>query len=209
MKTQIYSINEMTTAQLAEVAHAVQSGALVALATDTVYGLAANAFEETAIERIYNIKRRPADMPLQTLVDSTKLARSLVQWNEPATLLAQTYWPGPLTMILPPNETGQPLARGFAGIGLRVPNHPGLLRFLSIFRRPLACSSANEHGRPVITTESELCDFCQHRVEFILLGGTLSPVASSVVDLTAGAVLLREGALSRQELEKTLNGTLK
>lgn len=209
MKTQIYSIDEMTQAQLAEVAHAVQGGALVALATDTVYGLAANAFEEDAIERIYNIKKRPADMPLQILIDSTKLARSLVRWNEKAAQLARAYWPGPLTLILPPNATGQPLARGFAGLGLRVPNHPGLLRFLSVFRRPLACTSANEHGRPVITTEAELCDFCQHRVEFILLSGALSPVASSVVDLTTNAVLLREGALSRQELEKTLNGHLK
>ncbi|MBO7238662.1 MAG: L-threonylcarbamoyladenylate synthase, partial [Elusimicrobiaceae bacterium] len=160
MKTEIYSINEMTTAQLSEVAHAVQSGALVAIATDTVYGLAANAFEETAIARIYNIKKRPADMPLQILVDSTQLARSLVLWNESASQLAQVFWPGPLTMILPPNKTGEPLSRGFAGLGLRVPKHCGLLRFLSAFRRPLACTSANEHGRPVITTESELCDFC-------------------------------------------------
>ena len=111
---------------------------------------------------------------------------------------------------MPPNEKGQALRRGFAGLGLRVPNHPGLLHLLEKLSAPLACTSANVHGRPVITTEQDLLAFCEGKVDFILTDGTLSPVASSVVDLTARpAVLLREGALTRRTLETVLQERLK
>ena len=209
MKTQIYPINEMTAPQVAQVVRAVQGGALVALATDTVYGLAAGAFDETAIGRIYELKGRPANMPLQILVNSIEQAQQVVQWNERAEKLARAYWPGGLTLILPPNERGQSLRRGFEGLGLRVPNHRGLLNLLTALPWPLVCTSANVHGQPVITTEKALYAFCNKKVEFILTDGTLSPVASSVIDLMGASVLLREGAVSRNALESTLNEPLK
>ena len=156
MKTQIFPINQMSSEQLSQVARAVESGAVVALATDTVYGIAANAFNEKAIGQIYQLKQRPAGMALQILVDSVAAAQQIVAWNKHAEKLAHAYWPGPLTMILPPSEQGRPLLRGFAGLGLRVPNHAGLLQLLSALQVPLACTSANEHGCAVITSEKEL-----------------------------------------------------
>ena len=209
MKTQIFPINTLTDEQLSQVARAVENGALVALATDTVYGLAANAFDEKAITRIYRLKERPSGMALQILLSCVQAAQKIVRWDDRAEKLAQAYWPGALTMILPANEMGKPLLRGFGGLGLRVPAHAGLLRFLAALQVPLACTSANVHGQPVITTEKELMDFCEGEADFILTGGTLSPVASSVVDLTAKAELLREGALSRLELESILQRCLK
>ena len=209
MKTQIYPINQLTPTQLADVARAVKGGALAALATDTVYGLAASAFEEKAIQRIYTLKERPAGMPLQILIGCVAAAREIVCWNDGAEKLASAYWPGALTMILPANEKGQPLLRGAKGLGLRVPKHAGLLQFLKVLDAPLACTSANAHGKPVITTQEDLISFCGGKVEFILTDGTLSPVASSVVDMTGAPALLREGALPRRALENILNQRLK
>jgi len=209
MKTQIFPINQLTLSQCEQVIFAVKAGAVVALATDTVYGLAADAYNESAIQRIYALKQRPSGMALQILVDSAETARKLTVWNDQADRLARAYWPGALTLILPPAKQGELLLRGFAGLGIRVPNHTGLLKLLSQLKIPLACTSANIHGRPVITSEKDLLDFCNRKVDFILTDGTLSANASSVIDLTENAVLRREGALSRQELEKTLQESLK
>ncbi len=119
MKTKVYPINHLTAQERAEIARAIEQGAVAALATDTVYGLAANAFKEEAIARIYALKNRPAKIPLQILIDSARSARRLVQWNEAVERLSEKFWPGALTLILNPTQSGQPLLRGFTGLGLR------------------------------------------------------------------------------------------
>ena len=207
--TKIYPINQLTPAQQDEVILAIQAGALVAFATDTVYGLGANAFDETAIQRIYQLKQRPISSALQILIGSIEQAKQIVQWSEPADKLARAYWPGALTLIMLPNQKGQALRRGFTGIGLRVPAHAALQGLLRALPAPLASTSANLHGQPVWTTQEEVIASLQGKVEYILTGGTLSAVASSVVDLTGEPKLLREGSLSRQELEKVLTIPLK
>jgi len=209
MKTQIFRINDLSNEQLGEVAHAIENGAVVALATDTVYGVAADAFNETAIARIYALKGRPVNIPLQILVGSITAAQQLAQWNEQAERLARAFWPGALTLIAKPSEQGNSLLRGFAGLGLRVPKHEGLLQLLQTLHPPLACTSANIHGKPVITREEDLCTFCDGQVEYILTDGTLSPIASSVVDLTKAPTLLREGCIPRRALETILKEPLK
>ena len=209
MKTQMWPINQLTDAQLTEVGGALQKGAVVALATDTVYGLACDAFNQKAAERIYRLKERPAGMPLQILIGSEQAARQLVCWDERAARLANAYWPGALTVIALPTEKGKNLLHGQTGLGLRVPQHKGLLKLLNTLDFPLACTSANLHGKPVIMKEKELCEFCRGKVEYILAEGTLSPLASSVIDITQEAVLLREGAVSRRALEAVLKEPLK
>ena len=209
MKTQIFPINTLTADELGDIAQAIEKGAVVALATDTVYGLAANAFNEKAIARIYTLKERPAGMPLQILLSSTQAAKQITQWDLRASRLADAFWPGALTLILPASEEGKPLLRGSAGLGLRVPGHPGLLRLLQHLSTPLACTSANVHGYPVITQEHDLISFANGQVELILTQGDLSPVASSVLDLTGPAHLLREGALPRAVLEEVLRQPIK
>lgn len=207
--TQIYPINSLTEVQLQTIAKRLEQGALAAVATDTVYGLCTSALQEPAIKQIYQIKQRPAGCALQILVGSVAQAKSFVQWNQAAEKLARAYWPGPLTLILPPQEQGLPLRRGFEGLGLRVPAHKGLLHLLQKMQVPMACTSANIHGRPVCVKEPEVIEFLEGKVDFILTDGTLSAQASSVVDLTREPTLLRQGVLTRKQLQETLQGELK
>lgn len=210
MKSRVFPINKMTPQQLAQAAALIDGGAVVVYPTDTVYGIGANAFDEKAIERIYEIKQRPASAALQILVGTTAQARQIVQWSEDAEKLAQAFWPGALTMILRPNEKGTPLRRGFEGLGLRVPAYAALARLLEKLQNPLASTSANLHGRPVFTNERELEEFFDGKADLILTGGTLGASASSVIDLTGPQPrLLREQALSREQLEKILAKPIK
>ncbi len=204
MKSQIYPIDTLSEPQLRAVAAQIDAGAVAVYPTDTVYGLGANAFNEASIQRIYQIKDRPAGAALQLLVGTAAQAQSIVQWSGAAEKLARRFWPGALTLILLPNEKGQPLRRGFEGLGLRVPAHPALVRLLAYLKEPLASTSANAHGCPVLTEEEDLIAFFDGKADIILTGGTLSPTASSVLDLTHEPKLLREAALSRAALERAL-----
>ena len=210
MKSLLCPIDAMTPAQLAQTAARIDGGAVAVYPTDTVYGIGANAFAQTSIQRIYEIKQRPPDSALQLLVGSAEQARAITRWSEDAEKLAAAFWPGALTMILPANEKGAPLLRGFAGLGLRVPAHAALARLLEAVKGPLASTSANLHGRPVFTSEREITDFFEGKADLILTGGTLGNHASSVLDLTGPEPLLRrEEALSRRQLEKVLNRPIK
>lgn len=209
MKTKIFPINQLTDAQLCELVHAIENGAVIATATDTVYGLAACAYNASAIERIYVLKNRPEHMPLQILIDSVSSAKKWVQWDARADKLARACWPGALTLIARPTPQGRPLLRGTPGLGLRVPQQGVLLRLLAALHSPLACTSANVHGQPVITKQKDLQQFCDGRVDYMLTAGTLDAVASSVVDITGDTKLLREGIFKRNALEKILKAPVK
>lgn len=202
--SRIFRIDGLTETQLLQTAAQIDEGAVAAFATDTVYGIGTQAFDEDAIARIYQIKGRPSQMPMQILLGSIACAQEITAWGEEADKLARAFWPGGLTMILPANAKGRPLLRSFSGLGLRVPAHPFLRDLLNRMKNPLASTSANLHGSPVITREEDLLQFLETKADIILLGGDLSCVASSVVDLTSVPKLLREGAVSRLALEKTL-----
>lgn len=203
-RTHIFKTLEMTDEYLDMAARAVDAGAVAVLPTDTVYGIGTGAFCEPGIEEIYRIKERPANSPLQILTGSVEQAREVAVFSPPAEKLAAAYWPGALTAILPPTAKGKPLTRGFAGLGLRVPGNAFLVSLLARMNAPMVCTSANLHGQPVLTDERTILETFDGNVDFIFLGGTLSPTASSVVDLTAEPLLLREGGVPRAELENTL-----
>ena len=202
--SQIFRINEMSRQEMAFVAAQIDAGAVAVFSTDTVYGIGTNAFCEESIGRIYAMKERPATAALQILVGSVEQAKKVVLWSENAEKLAQAFWPGGVTMILPANEKGTPLLRGFAGLGLRVPAHTKLAEILTMMQNPLASTSANKHGLPVITEEKTLLEFFESQADIILLGGKSTPLASTVIDLSSEPTLLREGAIFRQEIEKIL-----
>lgn len=204
-QTRVFKTADMTALHLQSVADALEKGAVAVLPTDTVYGIAAGVFCEEAIRQIYRIKERPADVPLQILTGSVQQARTVAEFSPAAEKLAAAYWPGALTAVLPPSAAGKPLARGFAGLGLRIPGNTFVLGLLAKMHMPLACTSANLHKQPVLTDEKTVLETFNGKVDFIFLGGTLSPVASSVVDLTGKKpVLLREAAVPRIALEKTM-----
>lgn len=208
MKTRIFKTADLSPEDVSRLASELQAGAVGVLPTDTVYGIGTGAYEEASIQRIYQLKNRPATSPLQLLTGSLAQARQAAKFSQGAEKLAVRFWPGGLTLIVPPTEQGKPLCRGFAGLGFRVPGHTFLVELLRKMSGPLACTSANLHGQDVITEEKILLETFDGKVDYILLDGTLSPVASSVVDLTAAPRLLREGAISRRALEETLGEKL-
>lgn len=209
MQTKILPFNTLSAQQLAEVARALEQGAVAALATDTVYGLATGAFCEDAIRQIYALKERPATMPLQLLVASVAQAEQVSCMDEKVRCIAQTFWPGGLTLILPPSPAGRPLLRGFSGLGIRVPAHPNLQALLAQLNMPLACTSANVHGQPVLTRAEDVIHQFSGRVDFMLTDGTLSPMASTVLDVTVTPPhVLRAGTISKEELARVYQGPI-
>lgn len=207
-QTHIFNAADMTDAEIKDLARALEQGAVAVLPTDTVYGLATGAYCEESIQRIYQLKNRPATNPLQILTGSLAQAKEVAQFSVEAEKLAQCFWPGALTMVLPPSVKGQALARGFAGVGIRLPGNLFLQKLLGQMRSVLACTSANEHGETVITQEKILLNTFNGKVDYMVLSGTLSPVASSVVDLTGEPRLLREAAIPRSVLESVLGQPL-
>ena len=207
-QTRIFNLADITPQEIIELARALEKGAVVALPTDTVYGLATGARCEDSILRIYQLKNRPANNPLQLLAGSTEQARQIAQFSPDAEKLAKRFWPGALTMVLPPLAEGQALTRGFAGLGIRVPGNKFLQILLKEMSGVLACTSANVHGQKSITQEEVLMDAFNGQVDYIIKAGTLSPAASSVVDLTGSPRLLREEAIPRMALEGLLGKRL-
>lgn len=204
MKTRIFNVSEMTSPQIAAAAADIGNGAVAVFPTDTVYGIGTNAFNESSIQSIYRLKERPAGAALQILTGTAEQAQAVVQWTSAAQKLAAAFWPGALTLILPASPQGRPLLRGFAGLGLRVPGNTFLTELLSSMPAPMASTSANLHGQPVLTDETGLTETFDGKADYIFLGGTLSPVASSVLDLTQRPRLLREGAVPRAALQAVL-----
>ena len=207
-QTRIFNVSEVTDKQLLQAARDLEQGAVAVLPTDTVYGIGTAAGQEKSIQTIYRLKNRPATSPLQLLRGSVEQVKQEAVLSVQAQRLALAFWPGGLTLILPPTQRGEIFLRGFAGLGFRVPNHPFLLELLKRMSVPLACTSANLHGQDVITNEKMLLDTFEGKADYIFCAGTLSPVASSVVDMTGTPKLLREGALTRKQLEQIMGGVL-
>lgn len=199
--TTVLKADTLTSAQTVGLARALDNGAVAVFATDTVYGIGAGAFCETAVQKIYTIKKRPATQPLQILTADVAQAGRIARFSPSTEQVAQTFWPGGLTLILPPTQTGKALLHGAAGLGIRVPACEPLRRVLTHMRMPLCSTSANLHGQPVLTQEKDVLDTFNGVVDFIVLNGTLSPTASSVLDVTkTPARLLREGSILKEDL---------
>ena len=203
IQTKHYKLAELSESELQQIVRALTDGAVAALATDTVYGLGTGAFCEASLNRICALKNRPITQPFQLLLPDVQTAFKLAEFSPAAARLARTFWPGALTLILPPTNEGKPLLRGFEGLGLRVPAFEPLQRLLLALNGPMACTSANTHGQPVLTKEAELTEQFNGKVDFMLTAGTLSPVASCVVDFTKQPPqLLREGKITKIELAR-------
>ncbi len=186
----------------------LRAGGLVALPTETVYGLAADATQEKAVQANYDAKGRPEAKPLNVLVDGMGMVEAMCR-DIPADAykLARAFWPGPLTMILWGNGTLPPIvpARG-ATQGVRCPDHPATLAVIRALGRPLACPSANLSGRPSPKSADDVLAQLSGRIAAVLDGGPCSVgVESTILDLTVTPYrILRQGGLSREEIEAVL-----
>lgn len=191
-------------AALREAAAAIQQGKLVALPTETVYGLGANALDPEAVARIFAAKDRPADNPLIVHVDGLEMARSLTAtWPEVADRLAAEFWPGPLTLILPKMpHVPDIVTAGQPGVGLRMPAHPVALALIRAAGTPIAAPSANRSTRPSPTDASHVLADLEGRIDMSLDGGPATVgIESTVLSLlTDPPLVLRPGGISLAQL---------
>lgn len=198
-------MSELSAAQIESIARALCAGAVAVFATDTVYGIGTGAFCESSIQKIYTIKKRPLSMPLQILVGSVAQACQIAHMPPAVQRVACRYWPGALTLILKPSALGKRLLRGFSALGIRVPGHEVLTRLLAACTMPLASTSANVHGQPVLTQQEAVVETFAGQVDYILTDGVLPATASSVLDVTASTPrLLREGSILKTDLQQVL-----
>lgn len=191
---------------LREVSSAVAAGRTAVFPTDTVYGIGTTALVRAAARRLYDAKAREPMKPLPILVHSPEEARRWVVWTPAAEALAARFWPGPLTLVLPPTREGRRLAPAeFATLGIRVPAHPVILALLEASGVPWASTSANLSGSPALKDGAAAVAAFERTVDFIVDAGTVGGRESSVVDASgARARILREGCLSREEVSDAL-----
>jgi L-threonylcarbamoyladenylate synthase len=185
----------------------LRSGGVVAFPTETVYGLGADAGNSAAVQRIFAIKGRPADNPLIAHVSDIDAAEQGVARVTPlARRLAQRWWPGPLTLVVPARPGGAGVAAGVTAgldtVAVRAPSHPVARALLDRSGLALAAPSANRSGRPSPTCAAHVVDDLGDVVDLVIDGGCCAiGLESTVVDARGAVpVVLREGAVSREDL---------
>ncbi len=184
----------------------LKGGGLVAFPTETVYGLSGNALSDTAVADIYALKERPSFNPLIVHVSSIDTAKKYVQWNERAEILAEKFWPGSLTMVLPRKEHCELsllVSAGMDSVAIRMPAHPVALALLEKSGLPLAAPSANKSGRVSPTCAQHVRDEFGDDLMVLDGGECMVGIESTIVDLTTmPATILRHGKIIREDLEK-------
>lgn len=186
-------------------AQVLRDGGLIALPTETVYGLGADADNPAAVARIFAAKQRPADHPL---IVHLHAARQISQWARElphvAWQLAEAFWPGPLTLIVKRStQASDAVTGGLDTVALRVPDHPLALAVLQAFGGGVAAPSANRHGRVSPTAAAHVHAELGGAVDLVLDGGPCAiGIESTIVDLSTGAPrVLRPGAISAEDLQ--------
>jgi len=209
LKTQILPADA---AAVAEAARCLKAGGLVAFPTETVYGLGADAAQGPAIARIYEAKGRPAFNPLIAHVADFATARQIARFDAAAARLAEAFWPGPLTLVLP--KTPQcPVAElataGLDTVAIRVPAHPVAQDILGAFGGAVVAPSANISGHVSPTTAAHVASDLSGRIDLILDGGPVAVgVESTIVACIEAPMLLRPGGLPREQIERVLGHAL-
>lgn len=187
-----------------EAATMLWKGGLVAIPTETVYGLAASARDGVAVQKIFDLKDRPYEKPISVLVSGMEMVEQYCQNIPPvAYKLAEKYWPGPLTMILEDKGIVPLMVTAETDtLGVRCPDHPLTLSIIEKADFPLAATSANPAGGEPAKTAQEVLQYFDKRIEAVVDGGPCAVgVASTVLDLTEEEPkILREGGIPGQEL---------
>jgi L-threonylcarbamoyladenylate synthase len=210
LKTQILLPSEATVAAAARI---LAEGGLVAFPTETVYGLGADATNPAAIARLYQAKGRPAFNPLIAHVGDIAAARKIARFDGPATALAESFWPGPLTLVLPKTESCAVADLATAGldtVAIRIPAHPVARDILRAFGGPVVAPSANLSGHVSPTTAAHVQSDLAGRIDLIVDGGAVEVgVESTIVGCFDEPMLLRPGGLPRAEIERVLGRALR
>ncbi len=195
---------ELFAAAVSEAAKLLRAGEIVALPTETVYGLAANAFDAAAVRKIFAIKRRPAQNPIIVHVAGLAMARRCVaDWPAVADKLAAAFWPGPLTLVLPRSrEIPDVVTAGGRTVGVRWPNHPLVQAVIRACDFPLAAPSANRSTELSPTTAEHVRKSLGADIPLIVDGGPAQVgIESTVLDISVRPLhLLRPGMIHAESL---------
>jgi L-threonylcarbamoyladenylate synthase len=194
---------------IAEAADVLKRGGLVAFPTETVYGLGADATSGEAVARIYAAKQRPTFNPLIAHVADLAAAMREGDFSGTALRLAEAFWPGPLTLVVPlaKGASVSELARaGLDSVALRVPGHPLAQALIAAVGRPIAAPSANRSGRVSPTTADHVLADLDGSIDLVLDGGaTIVGVESTIVAcLDTTPILLRPGGIAREAIERVV-----
>jgi L-threonylcarbamoyladenylate synthase len=199
-------------AAVASAARCLAEGGLVGFPTETVYGLGADATNPTAIARLYEAKGRPAFNPLIAHVGDLQAARQIAHFDATALALAEAFWPGPLTLVLPKTRdcaVADLATAGLDTVAIRIPSHPLARRILRAFGGPVVAPSANLSGHVSPTTAAHVQSDLAGRIDLIVDGGPVAVgVESTIVGCFDAPMLLRPGGLPRGEIERLLGRTL-
>ena len=204
---QLFDAGTLSDGALEQILSFLRAGGVIAFPTDTAYGLGGDPFNDGAVRRIFEIKGRPETKPILLLVSSMEMANRVVTFSEKAVALAERFWPGPLTMVLPARETvSSGITAGTGTVGIRWADAPFAQRLLTAFDRPITATSANLAGRPSTVTIAEVREQLGESLDLVVDGGTLpARGGSTLIDLTAiPARLLREGPIPEAELSDVL-----
>jgi L-threonylcarbamoyladenylate synthase len=194
-------------ASITDCLDALRGGGIVALPTETVYGLACLALDDNAVQKIFDLKGRPSTNPLIVHVLNIEQAENIAELNSIAKLLCQEFWPGPLTLILPKKAAiPEKVTAGLNTVAIRSPSNPLFRKILEKVDQPLAAPSANRFSKVSATTPREVMDSFGEDCPPILDGGKSNiGLESTVLDLTGDKPeILRLGPISKRELEKFL-----
>jgi L-threonylcarbamoyladenylate synthase len=183
----------------------LQEGGVIAFPTDTVYGLGADAFNSTAVEKIYEIKNRPKHRTLPLLIaDVNQLAITAGQISKIALFLTRRFWPGGLTLILLRTDSLPDYLASGPTIAVRIPNHPICLSLIQRLGNPLIGTSANISGQPPPLTAQEVGHQLGGKIDFTIDGGKCpGGKESTVVDVTREPpIILRQGIIPSEEIDR-------
>ncbi len=188
-----------------EAVQCLKSGGIIAIPTDTVYGLGADPFNVDAVQKLYTIKGRPDGKPIPLVLSSVADVHRVAQ-NLPDFFfhLTDRFWPGGLTIIVEAKDLLPVLTAGGNTVGVRIPNNPLLLQILQAFGGPAAITSANLSGEPPATSPQEIGEALASRIDTIVDGGkTPGPIPSTVYDISVSPPMIRRhGVISEETLAK-------
>jgi L-threonylcarbamoyladenylate synthase len=199
------NVKPITDTSITEASQLLQAGELVSFPTETVYGLGADATNDVAVAAIFKAKGRPSFNPLIVHIPSTEAAKSLVEFNDLAQKIADAFWPGPLTMVLP-RRNNCPISllasAGLETLAVRVPQTPSAQQLLTECARPIAAPSANPSGHISPTRAEHVANGLNDKVSLILDGGACAVgVESTVISVIGSTItLLRPGGITASDL---------
>ena len=210
LKNKSMPIVPATQTYIQQAANLIQSGEIVAFPTETVYGLGADAYNATAVAKIFEAKNRPTFNPLISHIADVNFLNDYVKMDDRVLALAKQFWPGPLTMVLPRKQHNSALDLACAGlptVSVRMPNHPVALALIKAANTPIVAPSANRSQSISPTTAKHVQTSLGNRVPMILDGGACCVgVESTIIDLTTPkVVLLRAGGIAMEDIAEFLN----